>query len=181
MRDFFVYYLVPDKLYLIYKYKKTHGVKPDLDQPESIDEKLQWIKLHDRKPIYHKMIDKVAAKDFVEQRLGTDEFTIPLLGCWKSFDDIDFSTLPEQFVLKCNHDSYSWIICKNKNELDKVAARNKLTEALKRNYYRGSNKQWGYDKIDRMIMAEQYLDKEKLEYQVFVIMENRYSFLSGMI
>ena len=166
-RDFFVYYVVPDKLYLKAKYRQVHGVKLNLYDPKTIDEKIQWIKLYDRKPFYHNMIDKIASKDYIEKILGTNEYTVPLLGQWKHFDEIDFSTLPMQFVLKCNHDSGSWIICKNKNTFDKVSARRKLEKALRTNYYKASNKQWGYDKIERKILAEKYLDKDKIEYQVF--------------
>lgn len=165
--NFFWYYLLPDKLYYKIQYRKVHGCQLNIKNPKSIDEKLQWIKLYDRKPIYHMMIDKVASKQFVEERLGTNEYTIPLLGVWNTFDEIDFDMLPKQFVLKCNHDSYSWIIVRDKQLLNKEAARIKLSKALKTNYYYTENKQWGYDSIPPRIMAEYYLAKEKLEYQIF--------------
>lgn len=163
----FLYYIVPDKLYYYVKYRRIHHCKLNLKKPITIDEKLQWIKLYDRKPIYHTMIDKIASKQFVEEKLGTNEYTIPLLGVWGTFDEIDFDMLPNQFVLKCNHDSYSWIIVRDKTQLNKETARNKLSIALKTNYYHTENKQWGYDKIKPLIMAEYFLSKDKLEYQVF--------------
>ena len=167
LERFFLYYLLPDKVYLKMKFKQVHGTELNLDNPQTIDEKLQWIKLNDRKPIYHTMIDKIASKSFIEQRLGTTEYTIPLLGTWEKYEDIDFSTLPNEFVLKCNHDSYSWIIVRDKSKLDHTAAKEKLSKALKVNYYHEENKQWGYDGIKPMIMAEHYLAGEKLEYQCF--------------
>lgn len=165
--DLWWYYILPDKLYLQIKYKQVHGVDLNLKDPQTIDEKLQWIKLYDRKPIYHMMIDKIEAKLFVERVLGTNRYTVPLLGKWESFEDIDFTQLPDRFVLKCNHDSCSWIIVRDKSKLDKYAARLKLTEALHRNYYHYLNKQWGYNNITPMIMAEEFLPDDKIEYQIF--------------
>lgn len=165
--DFWWYYMLPDKLYLEIEYRKIHRQKLNLETPQTIDEKLQWIKLYDRKPIYHTMIDKIEAKSFIESTLGTNKYTVPLLGKWKSFDEIDFSCLPNQFVLKCNHDSFSWIIVRDKSTLDKDAARQKLMVALNRNYYHTMNKQWGYDNITPMIMAEELLPDNKIEYQIF--------------
>lgn len=167
LNNFYLYYLLPDKWYLRLKFKQVHGAKLNLKNPQSIDEKLQWIKLYDRKPIYHTMIDKISAKKWIEEQIGTKEHTIPLLGKWESFDDIDFNQLPNQFVLKCNHDSYSWVIVRDKTLLNKEKCQEKLTTALNRNYYRTENKQWGYDKIRPFIMAEKYLTGDKLEYQVF--------------
>ena len=167
LRSFFLYYLLPDRWYLQLKYRQVHGEKLNLKKPQTIDEKLQWIKLYDRKPIYHTMIDKIAAKKWIEEQIGTDEYTIPLLGQWESFDEIDFEGLPKQFVLKCNHDSASWILVRDKYQLDVERARERLTNALRCNYYRGENKQWGYDTIKPMILAEEYLTEDKFEYQVF--------------
>ena len=149
------------------KFRKDHNIKLDLRNPTTIDEKLQWIKLYDRKQIYHTMIDKIASRDFITTELRTDQYNIPIYGYWSHFEDIDFLSLPEQFVLKCNHDSGSWIICKDKKHLDYAAAKKKLEKALRVNYYHYQNKQWGYDHIQPYILAEKYLDKEKIEYQVF--------------
>ena len=85
LERFFLYYLLPDKVYLKMKFKQVHGTELNLDNPQTIDEKLQWIKLNDRKSIYHTMIDKIASKSFIEQRLGTTEYTIPLLGKWEKY------------------------------------------------------------------------------------------------
>jgi len=165
--DKFWYYIVPDVLYMKIEYRRAHNCSLNLKRPQTIDEKLQWIKLYDRKPIYHTMIDKIASKHYVEGILGTKKYTIPLLGCWDTFEEIDFNSLPNQFVLKCNHDSGSWVIVRDKERLDKDKAREKLTSALRINYYHTKDKQWGYDSIKPKIMAEYYLAKEKLEYQVF--------------
>lgn len=164
---FIKYYCIPDKIYLSLKYRMEHGKKLNLKNPQTIDEKIQWIKLYDRKPEYHIMIDKIASRDFIADRLGTTKYSIPLYGSWNHFDDIDFSLLPDQFVLKCNHDSASWIICRDKRALNLQKAKEKLERALGQNYYHYSNKQWGYDGIKPRILAEMLLNTEMIEYQVF--------------
>lgn len=166
VKNVFKYYLIPDKLYLLWEYKSEHGEKLNLCNPQSIDEKMQWIKLYDRKPIYHTMIDKIRAKEFVANMVGC-EYVIPLLGQWKKFEDINFEELPNSFVLKCNHDSGSCVVVSEKEKMNKVWAYYKLNGALKRDYYHYEHKQWGYKDIPAMILAEEYLEGEKLEYQVF--------------
>lgn len=168
-RDLFLYYIMPDKMYLKYKYRKVNGKKLNLINPQSIDEKMQWLKLYDRNPIYTNMVDKYEAKKIVAQSIGK-EYIIPSLGVWDKFDDIDFDLLPNQFVLKGTHDSGSVVICKDKNLFDYDYAKQKLTKALKQNYYRYENKQWVYKNIKPRILAEVYLSSKKdtfLEYQIF--------------
>ncbi len=85
----------------------------DLNNPVSYNQKLQWLKLYDRNPNYIKMVDKIAVKDYVKNIIG-EQYIIPTIGVWEKFDDIDFDSMPNQFVLKCNHDSGSVVVCKNK-------------------------------------------------------------------
>ena len=100
---------MPDELYLRMVFKDAVGYTLDLEKPKTFNEKLQWLKLYDRKPEYTRMVDKYEAKKYVAERIG-EEYVIPTLGVWDSFDEIDFDKLPEQFVLKCTHDSGGLVI-----------------------------------------------------------------------
>ena len=98
------YDAMPDAQYLKRRYKALTGQVLPLEDPKTFNEKLQWLKLYDRKPIYTTMVDKQEAKGYVAERIG-EEYIIPTLGVWNTFDEIDFDALPNQFVLKCTHDS----------------------------------------------------------------------------
>ncbi len=155
------FYLVPDSVALKREYRKVFGKELNLENPQTFNEKIQWLKLHDRKPEYKLMTDKIEAKKYVASIIG-EEYIIPTLGSWKSFDEIDWDTLPNQFVLKCNHDAASVIIVRNKSKLDKEAARKKLTAALKDDYYK-YGRQWAYKGIERRILAEQFMEQKGAE------------------
>ena len=148
-----------DEQYLKLKYKNIFGRELNLDNPKTYNEKLQWLKIHDRKPEYTTMVDKYAVKQYVADRIG-EQYIIPTLGVWEHFDDIDFDNLPNQFVLKCTHDSGGLIICKDKRKLDKVAAKKKIEKCLKRNYY-WSGREWPYKNVPKRIIAEQYLSNDE--------------------
>ena len=109
---------MPDELFLKQKYKLVMGSKLDLDNPKTFNEKLQWLKIHDRKPLYNTLVDKYEVRKYVAGIIG-EQYLIPLVGGpWNSPDEIDFDALPEQFVLKCTHDSGGVVICKDKSKLD---------------------------------------------------------------
>lgn len=147
---------VSDRAYISIKYRSVFGRKPDLVSPKTFNEKLQWLKLHDRKPIYTKLVDKYEVKKYVASTVG-EEYVIPTLGVWKRFDDIDFDALPDQFVLKCTHDSGGIVICRDKSEFNLDAARKKIDKCLKRNYYwRG--REWPYKGVQPRIIAEPYME-----------------------
>jgi len=150
---------MPDRLYLKLMFRCIMKQKLDLDNPKTFNEKLQWLKLYDRRPEYTMMVDKYAVKQYVAEKIG-EEYIIPTLGVWDSFDDIDFSKLPNQFVLKCTHDSGGLVICRNKDELDIAAAREKLTKCLKRNYYWWC-REWPYKNVKPRIIAEKYMEDVK--------------------
>jgi len=161
--------LLPDAVYLKMMYQVNMGKKLNLKNPVTYNEKLNWLKLYDRKTIYTKMADKYEVRDIVSRKLG-EEFLIPLLGVWEKAEDIDFSSLPKQFVLKCTHDSESVVICKDKREFDQEKAIKKLSEALKKNYYYYS-REWTYKNIKPRIIAEKYMedsiDGELRDYKFF--------------
>lgn len=151
----FDFRFIPDALYLKWVYRGNTGRKLDLSNPKRYTQKLQCMKLYDRNPIYTVMVDKAQAKDWAAAIIGR-EHIIETLGVWESFDEIDFSRLPKQFVLKCTHDSKSVIICKDKDTFDVDSARKKLEKALKRQYFY-EGRQWPYQNVKPRILAEAYM------------------------
>ena len=147
---------IPDRPYIMLQYYYHFHRLPRLNNPQTFNEKLQWLKLNDRKPIYTTMVDKVLAKDYVAKIIG-DEHIIPTLGVWKNADDIDFESLPERFVLKTNHDSHGVVVCKNKAELDITKTREFLNKQLTKNGF-WYGREWPYKNVERRILAEEYLD-----------------------
>lgn len=150
--------VLPDRIYLKWLYKKSSGKKLDLQNPKTFNEKIQWLKLYDRKERYTTLVDKYSVKEYVASIIGSD-YIVPTLGIWDQFDDIDFTALPEQFVLKCTHDSGGGIIVKSKKKLNMEEAGKKLTRCLKRNYYY-IGREWPYKNVKRRIIAEKYLVNE---------------------
>ena len=128
----------------------------DLNNPRTFNEKMQWLKLYDHRPEYAKMVDKYEVKKYVADIIG-EEYIIPTLGIWDSFDEIDFEGLPSQFVLKCTHDSGGLVICKDKDSLDIEAARKKIEKSMRVNYFKWG-REWPYKQIKPRIIAEQYMD-----------------------
>lgn len=148
--------LIPDEAYLRIIYKGYMNKPLDLENPNTFNEKLQWLKLHDRKSEYTTMVDKYLAKEYVGAKIGK-EYIIPTYGVWDSFEDIDFQKLPEQFVLKCTHDSGGIVICYDKSKLDFSATKKKLNKSLKKKfYYQG--REWPYLGIKGRIIAERYIN-----------------------
>jgi len=154
------YYVIPDRWYLKWKYKKVFGLKLNLKEPKTFNEKIQWLKLYDRNPLYHTLVDKIAVKDWVANKIG-QEYIIPTLAIWNNVNNIDFSVLPEQFVIKCNHDAASYSICIDKSSFDEKKALEKLSRAMSHDYYHHENKQWVYKNIQRKIFAEQFIKDTK--------------------
>ena len=151
--------LMPDKYYLSVLYYKWYGKKIDWENPRTFNEKLQWLKLYDRNPLYPTLVDKYEVKKWVSDKIG-EQYVIPTLGLWKHFDEIDFDELPNQFVLKCTHDSGSVVICNDKATFDKNAAKAKLESALKKNFYWWA-REWPYKKVKHRIIAEPLLAEPK--------------------
>lgn len=139
-------------------YKARLKTELNLEKPETFQEKLQWLKLYDRNPEYTVMVDKYDVKNYVAQKLG-EEYIIPTLGIYDSFEEIDFDKLPNQFVLKCTHDSGGLIICKDKSKLNMEKAEKKIKRCLKRNYYY-ITKEWPYKNVKPRIIAEKYMVDE---------------------
>ena len=149
---------LPDEIFLKLRYRLELGKKLNLENPQSFNEKLQWLKLYDRNPEYTKMVDKYEVRKYIAEKIG-EEYLIPLLGVWDSFDEIDFDKLPNQFVLKCTHDSGGLVICKDKSNLDIKAAKKKINKCLKRNFYYLS-REWPYKNVKPRIIAEKFMVDE---------------------
>lgn len=148
--------LVPDKTYIKYVAKGKLGYSIDINHPKTFNEKLNWLKLYGRNPLYTKMADKYEAKKIVAERIG-EQYVVKNLGYWRSFDEIDFDALPNQFVLKCTHDSSGAIICRDKNTFDKLSARRKINLSLKMNYFYAC-REWPYKNIPHRIIADELLN-----------------------
>ncbi|MBR5434708.1 MAG: glycosyl transferase [Bacteroidales bacterium] len=149
---------VSDETYIKIKWKKWMDYKLNLDNPRTFNEKLQWIKLNDHNPLYTELVDKYRVKQYVTEKVGS-EYVIPLLGQWDSVDKIEWEKLPNQFVIKCSHDSGSTVLCKDKSALDIDAAKKKLESSLKRNYY-WESREWPYKNVKPRIFAEAYMEDE---------------------
>ena len=157
-----------DEKYLKLCFKAYMGYDLDLDNPKSFNEKLQWLKLHNRNPLYTKLVDKYEVKPWVEQRIGA-EHIVKTLGVWDSFGDIDFDKLPNRFVLKCTHDSGGLAICRDRATFDLAAARKKIEKSLKRNYY-WQGREWPYKNVKARIIAEEFLDSEASDLTDYKVM-----------
>lgn len=150
--------MLSDEIFLKCLYKMKFGRPLNLDAPQSFNEKLQWLKLHDRRSEYSMMVDKAEVKKYVASIIG-EEHIIPTLAVYNRVEEIDFDALPNQFVLKCTHDSGGIVICKDKETLDRKAAIKKLKKGLKTNYFY-QNREWVYKNVRPRIIAEQYMTND---------------------
>lgn len=145
-----------DERFLKKKFQAVFGYPLDLSNPKSFNEKIQWLKLYDRKPVYVTMVDKYLVREYIEETIGS-EYLIPLLGVWDSPDQIDFASLPNRFVLKCNHNSGNGMcICRDKARLDLNKVRTDLEKGLKEDYY-STGREWPYKNVKRRIICEKYM------------------------
>ena len=168
-------YVLSDKSFIKKLYKKRMGKKINLSNPQTFTEKQNWLKLYDRNPIYTVMVDKYLARDFVKERIG-EQYLVPLLGVWNNADEIDFSALPDKFVLKCNHNSDVIIFrngtftSKDNSILTEEAVRNRLNKQLENDYYL-VKREWPYKNVPRKIICEKFMentDGSKLvDYKLF--------------
>lgn len=156
--NFSVFKFIPDSIYLKIKFRLKMNKKLNLNDPKTFNEKLQWLKLYDRKLEYTRYVDKYEVRSYISEKIGK-EYLIPLIGVYNSFDEIDFNKLPNQFVLKCTHDSGGSIICRDKSKLDFKAARKKINKCMrKNNYFHG--REWPYMNIRPRIICEKYMIDE---------------------
>ncbi len=164
---------VPDKIYLKIMHRLVLGRKINFDNPKTFNEKLQWLKLYDRKDIYTKMVDKYEAKEYVKNAIG-EEYIVQTIGIYNKFEEIDFDKLPNQFVIKCTHDSGSTIVCRDKTTFNIDKVKTKISKALKNNYFY-QLREWPYKNVKPKILIEKYMEskgnKEMIDYKFFCFNE----------
>lgn len=165
--------LLPDKMYLKIRFRSKLHKRLDFNNPKTFNEKIQWLKIYDRKPVYTTMVDKYEAKKYVADMIG-QEHIVPTLGVWEKFSEIEFDKLPEQFVLKCTHDSGGLVICRDKEEFNVDKAKKKICKCLRQNYF-WTGREWPYKNVKPRIIAEKYLcDGDRIvpeDYKVYCINE----------
>lgn len=165
----FVQFLVPDKLYIKLQYKNFTDKKLNFNNVSSFNEKIQWLKLYDRRPEYSMMVDKYEVREYISNVIG-NKYLIPLLGVYNNFDEIDFDTLPNQFVLKPNHTSGDVYICKDKTKIDYKTLQKEIKQWLKKRYYL-VHREWPYKNISPKIICEKYMvDKTEDELKDYKLM-----------
>lgn len=162
---------LPDQAYLSAMWRAYFHKKLNWKNPKSFNEKIQWLKVKDRNPLYPTLVDKFAVRDWIASKIG-DSYLVPLVGGpWNRFDEIDFSALPDRFVLKCTHDSGNVVICHGKQSFDVAAAKAKIDKSIKHNYYWGG-REWPYQYVQPRIIAEQYMESascgELLDYKLMM-------------
>ena len=139
------------------------------NNPVLLNEKLQWLKVYDRKPLYTQLVDKYEVKKYVSEIIG-NEHIIPTLGIWEKAEDISWDTLPEKFVLKCTHDSHSVVICDKSKGIEKEKIQNFLNECLNRNLF-WLAREWPYKNVSPRIIAEEFLEtqngEELIDYKFY--------------
>lgn len=147
-----------DEPYIRHFYRAKMGEKLHLDPPVTFNEKLQWLKLHDRDPLHSLLADKIAVRDYVAEKIGM-RYVTPLLGVWDDPDEIDLNALPERFVLKCSHNSGGVITCLDKASFNWQGAKRTLKRQLSSNYY-AVGREWLYKDIPPRVLAEAYIGGE---------------------
>lgn len=162
-------HIIPDKLMLKCLYKERMSKELNLENPQTFNQKLQWLKLYGRRPEYTMMVDKYAVRQYIADTIG-EEYLIPLLGVWDDPNGIDFDALPNQFALKCNHNSgLGMCICKDKSQLDIESVKRGLRKGLKQDYYL-TGREWPYKNVPRKIIAEKYIENASGELQDYKLM-----------
>lgn len=150
---------LPDRMVIKYQFHNAFGYPLDLRHPKTFSEKLQWLKLHGRNPLYTTLVDKYRVKQWVADKIG-EQYVIPTLAVYNSVDEIDLDKLPDKFVLKCNHDCGSVVICRDKSAFDFEAAKRILQKCLDTNFYL-KHREWPYKNVKRCVIAEEYLESNQ--------------------
>ena len=159
---------LPDKSYIKLYYRLRVGRKLNTDNPTTLNEKLQWLKFNYRFSLQSIVSDKLLVRDYVKEKIG-EKYLIPLLGSWEKYDDIDFSVLPKQFVLKCNHDSGGLVVCTNKDKLIHSKAKSKIEQSLRSNFFY-IGREYQYRNIKPMILCEKFISdngKIPMDYKIY--------------
>ena len=151
---------LPDRIYIKLRYRFQMGKRLDLKNPKTFQEKIQWLKLYDRKPLYAELVDKVKVKEYIAKQIGV-QYVIPLLGIWDRPEDIEWGKLPDRFVLKTNHGGGSMgiVICRDKSFLDRQKTIEKLNASLKHDVYKDL-REWPYKNVEKKVFAEELVETD---------------------
>lgn len=168
-------HIVSDRMYLKIMFKLALNKKLNISNPQTFNEKLQWLKLYDRKPLYTTIVDKYEVKEYIANIIG-QEYIIPTLGIWYSVEEIELDKLPNQFVLKCTHDSGSIVICKDKSKLDFEATKKKLKKGLDRNLF-WYGREWPYKDVKPRIIAEAYME----DFNAHELIDYKFMCFNGVV
>lgn len=156
--NFKVFRIIPDNIYLRVKYRMHFNKKLNLKSTKTFNEKLQWLKIYDRNKLYTNLVDKYEVRRHIAKTIG-EEYLIPLLGVYDAYNEIDFDTLPNQFVLKPNHTSGDVFICKDKSKIDFIKLKIQVNTWLKRRYY-WVHREWPYKNVKPRIICEKYMEDD---------------------
>ena len=159
---------LPDKSYIKLYYRLRVGRKLNMNNPTTLNEKLQWLKFNYRFPLQSIVSDKLLVREYVKDKIG-EKYLIPLIGSWKKYDDIDFSLLPEKFVMKCNHDSGGLVVCNDKEKLNHIEARRKIEKSLNSNFFY-IGREYQYRNIKPMILCEKFISDNgnvPMDYKIY--------------
>jgi hypothetical protein len=159
---------LPDPLFLSMKYRLVVGKALSLHEPTSFNEKLQWLKIHDRRPEYTNMVDKYEARKYIVDRVGS-QYLVPLLGVYDTFEEIDFAGLPNQYVLKPTHTSGDVFVCRDSSQVDYAALRREVGIWMRREYY-WLHREWPYKDIRPRLICEQLLEDGDSELKDYKLM-----------
>lgn len=151
-------FIKSDKIFLSIRYYNVFGRRINWNKPSTFNEKLQWLKIYNRNPLYTTLVDKYAVKEWVANIIG-DQYIIPTIGVWNNVEDINFDELPNQFVLKCTHDSGCLYICSDKSQLNINKIKKDFSLAINRNYYI-LGREWPYKNVKPQIIAENYISEQ---------------------
>ncbi len=161
-----------DSPYLQMLFKLKTGQRLNLQNPVTFNEKLQWLKIHNRNPMYTNLVDKYTVRDYVKMKVG-ESYLIPLIGVYDTYGDICFEDLPEQFVIKCNHDSGGIYICTDKSKVNHESLSRFFTKKLRCNYF-WPGREWPYLNVARKLVVEKYMvdetHKELRDFKIFCFM-----------
>lgn len=146
---------IPTKPYLKIVYKIKAGKKLNLKNPVTFCDKQNWLKVNDIHPEYTQLVDKIGVRDYIKENFG-EEYLFPIYGAWENFDAIDFGSLPEKFVLKCNHDSGSVKVITDKSKINKAELKEFFDTRLKMNSY-VFGREYPYKDVKPLIYAEKYM------------------------
>lgn len=172
---------LPDKLYISLRYRCQMGYWVNWKHPKTFTEKLQWLKVYNHRPEYTMMVDKYAVKQYVADRIGWQHI-IPTLGVWNKAEDINWDTLPKQFVLKTTHGGGSGgvVLCKDKMTFDKNVAIVKLNKSMSSDIY-SALREWPYKNVKRQVIAEKFMiPNDKLNDPTYDLTDYKFFCFNGV-